>query len=70
MSSKNLKGGKSLDKVINIRVSEELAEALDEAKWTLRKSISEIVRDAVNEYFNKNIEGELKVKIKKIINKS
>lgn len=70
MSPKKPIGDKALEKVINIRVSDELAKALEEAKWTLRKSISELVRDAVSEYFKRNIEGELKIKIDKLLNKT
>ena len=70
MSEKKSRGEKNLEKIINIRVSHELAEALEEAKWTLRKSISELIRDAVAEYFSNNLEGDLKARVQKIINKS
>ena len=69
MSPKKPIGDKALEKVINIRVTEELAEALDEAKWTLRKSVSELVREAVSEYFENNIKGDLRNRINKIMNK-
>ena len=68
MAPKNKIGGKPLEKTLNIRVSSELAEALEETKWTLRKSMSELVRDAVIEYLNNNLSGNTKKKIKKILN--
>ncbi|WP_457642200.1 ribbon-helix-helix protein, CopG family [Persephonella sp.] len=37
-------------KPVNFRFPEELDKALEEAKWELRKSKSEIVKDAVKEY--------------------
>lgn len=69
MASKNTIEHKPLEKILNIRVSAELAEALEETKWTLRKSMSELVRDAVIEYLNNNLSGDTKKKIKKILNK-
>ena len=69
MSPKKPIGDKALEKVINIRVTEELAQALEEAKWTLRKSVSELVREAVSEYFERNIDGQLKKKIEKLLKK-
>jgi len=38
------------DKVISFRVSTEIDKALEEAKWQLRKSKSEIVKEAIKEY--------------------
>ena len=62
-------GNKNLEKILNIRVSAELAEALEETKWTVRKSMSELVRDAVEEYLERNLKGDIKKKINKILNK-
>lgn len=63
------KGDKNLEKILNIRVSAELAEALEETKWTLRKSMSELVRDAVEEYLDRNLKGDIKVKVNEILHK-
>ena len=38
------------EKVITFRVDDKLSEALEEAKWELRKSKSEIVKEAIKEY--------------------
>ncbi len=38
------------DKVITFRVDKDLSQALEEAKWELRKSKSEIVKEAIKEY--------------------
>ena len=58
---------KNLEKILNIRVSAELAEALEETKWTLRKSMSELVRDAVEAYLKNNLKGDIKKKVDKIL---
>ena len=67
MSKKELEN-KPLEKILNIRVSSELAEALEETKWSLRKSMSELVRDAVLEYLSNNLSGDVKKKVSKILN--
>ena len=66
----NKKSDKNLEKILNIRVSTELAEALEETKWTLRKSMSELVRDAVEQYLDRNLEGEIKKKVDEILHKN
>lgn len=38
------------EKVMTFRVDNKLSEALEEAKWQLRKSKSEIVKEAIKEY--------------------
>ena len=63
------KGDKNLEKILNIRVSAELAEALEETKWTLRKSMSELVRDAVEQYLDRNLKGDIKEKVDEILHK-
>ena len=63
------KKDKNLEKILNIRVSNELAEALEETKWTLRKSMSELVRDAVEEYLERNLKGDIKKKVNEILHK-
>lgn len=67
MSKKDLES-RPLEKILNIRVSSELAEALEETKWSLRKSMSELVRDAVLEYLSNNLSGDVKKKVNKILN--
>ena len=66
MSTKK-QNDKNLEKILNIRVSAELAEALEETKWTLRKSMSELVRDAVEEYLKNNLKGDIKKRVEKIL---
>ena len=68
MSPKRKKD-KNLERILNIRVSSELAEALEETKWTLRKSMSELVRDAVLEYLDRNLKGDIKKKVDEILHK-
>ena len=67
--SQKKKGDKNLEKILNIRVSAELAEALEETKWTLRKSMSELVRDAVEQYLDRNLKGDIKEKVDEILHK-
>ncbi|MGI9535167.1 MAG: ribbon-helix-helix domain-containing protein [Thermodesulfobacteriota bacterium] len=62
-------GDKNLERILNIRVSTELAEALEETKWTLRKSMSELVRDAVEQYLDRNLKGDIKKKVNEILHK-
>jgi len=68
MSSKK-HSEKNLEKILNIRVSAELAEALEETKWSLRKSVSEVVREAVELYLNNNLHGDIKVRVNQILHK-
>ena len=63
------KSEKNLEKILNIRVSAQLAEALEETKWTLRKSMSELVRDAVEQYLDRNLKGDIKEKVDEILHK-
>jgi len=41
MSPRKPRGDKPMDKLVNLRMSHELIEALEEAKWTLRKSVAQ-----------------------------
>ena len=68
MSSKK-QNDKNLEKILNIRVSAELAEALEETKWSLRKSISEVVREAVELYLDNNLDGDVKLRVDEILHK-
>ena len=43
-----------LTKLIALRVSESMNNALDEAQWVLRKRKSEIVREAISEYLKRH----------------
>ena len=68
MSAKK-QNDKNLEKILNIRVSAELAEALEETKWSLRKSISEVVREAVELYLDNNLDGDVKLRVDEILHK-
>jgi len=68
MSSKK-HSEKNLEKILNIRVSAELAEALEETKWSLRKSVSEVVREAVELYLDNNLQGDIKLRVNQILHK-
>jgi len=70
MSPRKPKGDKPMDKLVNLRMSHELIKALEEAKWTLRKSVAEVIRESVIEYMQKNLSGEALKKVKKILEKA
>ena len=67
MPSKKSRGGRQMESFLHIRVPEELNLALEEAKWNLRKSVSELVRDAVSEYLDNHLTGEAKRKVRNIL---
>lgn len=56
-----------MDKVFNLRMPKEFVEALEEAKWTLRKSMAELVREAIVEYFERHLPEDALKKVKKIL---
>ena len=64
------KGDKPLEKVFNMRVSPEFYEALEETKWTLRKTITDVAREAILEYMERHLPKESLDKIKKILEKA
>ena len=58
-----------MDKLLNLRVSNEFMEVLEEAKWNLRKPMTEIVREAVIEYLYKHLSKEHFEKVNKMMEK-
>jgi len=67
MAGRKPKGDKPMEKLLNFKVSDELMEALEETKWTLRKSIAEVLREAVVEYMERNLPDETLIKVKEIL---
>lgn len=61
--------GRKMDKMINLWVPEELDEALKEAKWILRKDVSQILREASIEYLGKYLPDKEKDKFSKVLGK-
>jgi len=59
-----------MEKLLNLRVSNEFMEALNETKWTLRKSMAEIIREAVVEYMEKRLPWEALEKVQKLLQKA
>jgi len=59
-----------MEKVFNMRVSPEFYEALEETKWTLRKNITDIAREAILEYMELHLPKESLEKIRKILEKA
>jgi Arc/MetJ-type ribon-helix-helix transcriptional regulator len=43
---------------------------LEEAKWDLRKSYSEIIREAVTKYLEKNLSKDAQRKVKGLLKKA
>jgi Arc/MetJ-type ribon-helix-helix transcriptional regulator len=66
--TRKLKGErKPMEKLFNLRMPKEFIEALDEAKWTLRKSMSELVREAIIEYLERHLPEESLEKVRQIL---
>lgn len=59
-----------MEKMLNLRVSPEFMEALEEAKWGLRKSVAEVVREAVVEYIENHLAKENLAKAREILKRS
>jgi GTPase Era involved in 16S rRNA processing len=45
-------------------------EALEETKWTLRKSVAELIREAILEYMKRNLPEDALSKVEKILEKA
>ena len=56
-----------MERMLNLRVSNEFMEALEEAKWTLRKNMTDIVREAVVEYLERHLPKESLQKVRKML---
>jgi len=55
MSPRKPKGDKPMEKLFNLKISDELFQALTEAHWILRKPMAEICRDAITDYLKKKL---------------
>jgi len=55
MSPRTPKGDKPMEKLFNLKISDELFKALEEAHWILRKPMAEICRDAITDYLKKKL---------------
>jgi len=52
---------------LSIRVSGEFIDALREARWHLRKNVSEILRDGAIEYMEKHLPQDSLKKVKRML---
>lgn len=59
-----------MKKILTIKASKEFMGILEEAKWDLRKSYSEIIREAVTEYLEKNLSKDAQRKVKRLLKKA
>ncbi len=59
-----------MEKILTIKASKEFMGILEEAKWDLRKSYSEIIREAVTEYLEKNLSKDAQRKVKELLKKA
>ena len=64
------KGDKRMERIFNMRVSNDFMTALEEAKWTLRKNVTDIVKEAILEYLEQHLPEEAKKKVKEILKKT
>jgi flagellar motor component MotA len=60
-------GDKKMEKIFSMRVSAKFLDALEEAKWTLRKSMTDIVRESIVEYLERHLPKEALEKVRKIL---
>jgi len=67
MTPRKPKGDKPMERMLNMRVSNEFMKALEEAKWTLRKNMTDIIREAVLEYMERHLPKEVLEKVKKML---
>ena len=44
-----------MEKLFNLKIPDELFQALTEAHWILRKPMAEICRDALTDYLKKKL---------------
>jgi len=58
MSPRTPKGDKPMLKLFNLKISDDLFKALEEAHWQLRKPMAEICRDAITYYLKKKLPKE------------
>ncbi|HEX3035838.1 MAG TPA: ribbon-helix-helix protein, CopG family [Thermodesulfobacteriota bacterium] len=59
-----------MEKLLNLRISNELMQALEETKWTLRKSMAEVIREAITEYMEKHLPKDALEKVRKMLEKA
>ena len=59
-----------MERMFNMRVSSEFMTVLEEAKWTLRKNIADIAREAIVEYLDRHLPEEAKKKVREILKKT
>lgn len=64
------KGGIRMAKILTVKASKEFMGILEEAKWDLRKSYSDIIREAVTEYLEKNLSKDAQRKVKELLKKA
>jgi len=65
---KKKRGDKDMN--LSIRVSGEFIDALREARWHLRKNVSEILRDGAIEYLEKHLPKDALKKVNRMLNQA
>jgi GTPase Era involved in 16S rRNA processing len=61
------RGDRAMERMLNLRVSNQFMEALEETKWTLRKNVAEVVREAILEYMKRNLPKDALLKVNKLL---
>lgn len=67
MSPTKPKGDKPMEKVVSFYLDDELSENLEMAKFYLRKSKGEIIREALERYLENQFPEDVREKIKNLI---
>jgi len=67
MAPSKPKQGKRMEKTVSFFTSDEMFETLENAKFYLKKSKGEILREAVDEYIKKHFPKDVQERIKDLL---
>lgn len=67
MAPSKPKQDKKMEKTVSFFMSDEMFETLENAKFYLKKSKGEILRDAVEEYLKKQFPKDIQAKVKELL---
>ncbi len=59
-----------MEKTVSIRTSKPFYDALDEIRFTLKRNIASLVREAIQEYADRHLPKEAKAKVDKLFAES
>jgi hypothetical protein len=59
-----------MEKILTVKASKEFMGILEEAKWDLRKSYSDMIRESLVGYLEKNLSKDALKKVKELLKKA